>query len=163
VIVVSNTSPLTSLAAIGQFHLLQALYGQIHIAAAVWDELNAGGMSWPGRDEVARSEWIRRHALEDSALLRALETDLDRGEVETLALAAELRADLVLLDEREVRTVARRMGLRFIGVLGVLLEAKARGFVEAVRPQLDALRGRAGFYLDDQLFRDVMELAGEAG
>lgn len=48
-IVVSNTSPLTNLAAISQFHLLQKLYGQIHMADGVWGELNARGRAWPGR------------------------------------------------------------------------------------------------------------------
>ncbi len=42
-IVVSNTSPLTNLAAIGQFDLLRYLYTELHIASGVWDELNAGG------------------------------------------------------------------------------------------------------------------------
>jgi hypothetical protein len=51
-IVVSNTSPLTNLAAIGQFDLLRNLYDEIHIAQAVWEELNARGQHWPRRDEV---------------------------------------------------------------------------------------------------------------
>lgn len=49
--VVSNTSPITNLAAIGQFQLLEALFGEIHIAEGVWEELNAGG-SHPGSREV---------------------------------------------------------------------------------------------------------------
>ncbi len=52
-IVVSNTSPLTNLAAIGQFELLRQLYTTLHISEAVWYELNAKGRGWPGRDEVA--------------------------------------------------------------------------------------------------------------
>ena len=52
-IVISNTSPLTTLAAIGQFGLLQSLYAELHVAYAVWDELNAGGKRWPGSDGVA--------------------------------------------------------------------------------------------------------------
>jgi hypothetical protein len=51
---VSNTSPLTNLAAIGQFDLLRQLYGGLLIAEAVWAELNADGRTWPGRAEVAR-------------------------------------------------------------------------------------------------------------
>jgi len=58
--VVSNTSPLTNLAAIGQLNLLHRLFSRIDIALAVWDELNANGRSWPGRDEVARASWIVR-------------------------------------------------------------------------------------------------------
>ena len=61
-LVVSDTSPLTNLAAIGQFALLQKLYGSLLIAEAVWDELNAADQHWPGRDEVAASTWIQRHA-----------------------------------------------------------------------------------------------------
>ncbi len=55
-IVVSNTSPLTNLAAIQQFHLLRELYEVLHIAEGVWAELNAEGQHWPGRDEVAESD-----------------------------------------------------------------------------------------------------------
>ncbi len=43
-IVVSNTSPLTNLAAIGQFDVLKQLFGQLTIAEAVWQELNAGAL-----------------------------------------------------------------------------------------------------------------------
>ncbi len=56
--VVSNTSPLTSLAAINQFDLLRLLYGKLYIAKAVWDELNAYGKRWPGGDEVAAAAWV---------------------------------------------------------------------------------------------------------
>ena len=61
-IVVSNTSPLTNLAAIGQFDLLRQLYGRLHIAEAAWEELNARGQHWRGRDEVAAADWIERAA-----------------------------------------------------------------------------------------------------
>lgn len=47
-IVVSNTSPLTNLAIIEQFHLLHALYQHIVIPESVWRELNANGIEWPG-------------------------------------------------------------------------------------------------------------------
>ena len=57
-IVVSNTSPLTNLAAIGQFDLLARLYRQVHIAQGVWEELNAGGTRWPGCTEVSQASWI---------------------------------------------------------------------------------------------------------
>ena len=52
-IVVSNTSPLTNLAAIGQFNLLRKLYDEIHITRSVWQELNARGQ---------RSGTVRRPA-----------------------------------------------------------------------------------------------------
>jgi hypothetical protein len=90
-----------------------------------------------------------------------LTADLDRGESETLALAVELRADVVLLDEKEGRRMARRLGLRPFGVIGVLLAARQRGLVPALRPLLDSLRDRAGFRLSNAVIHEVLDLAGE--
>lgn len=161
-IVVVNTSPLTNLAAISQFDLLHHLYGQLHIAQGVWEELNAEGQRWPGRDQVAGANWIERHVVQNRPLVTALQRDLDRGEAETIALALELEASLVLLDEWEGRHAAKRLGLRVMGVVGLLLEAKACGAVKAVRPHLDALRQAAGFYLGDSLYDHALSLAGES-
>ena len=161
-IVVSNTSPLTNLAAIGQFHLLHDLYGELHIADGVWAELNAGGYRWPGRDAVAAAAWIQRHRVNNPALVALLQRDLDRGEAETIALALDLQADLVLLDEREGRRIAQRMGLSMIGVIGILLEAKAQGQIERLQSHLDALRHEAGFYLSESVYQRAIVLAGES-
>jgi len=160
-IVVSNTSPLTNLAAIGQFALFHQLYGRLHIAEAVWEELNARGQRWPGRDEVAAADWIERHTVQNQALVTALRRDLDRGEAETIALALELSAGLVLLDEREGRHAAQRLELRVAGVVGILLEAKSQSAVETIRPHLDALRHKAGFYLAEGVYHSALALAGE--
>lgn len=160
-IVVSNTSPLTNLAAIGHFDLLHALYGEIHIPQAVWAELNAGGKHWPGRDEVAGSGWVQQHSVLNMALVSVLQSDLDRGEAESIALALELQAGLVLLDEREGRHLAQRLGLRVIGVVGVLLDGKSRGALDAVRPLLDDLRQIAGFYLGEAVYTRALRLASE--
>jgi len=162
-IVVSNTSPLTNLAAIGQFGLLHRLYGRLHIAGGVWGELNAGGKRWPGYDQVTGADWIERRVVQNQALVAALRRDLDRGEAETIALALELEADLVLLDEREGRHAAQRLGLYVVGVVGILLEAKASGAIDTVYPHLRALRQTAGFYLSEPLYQHALTLAGEGG
>lgn len=154
--VVSNTSPLTNLAAIAHFGLLRELYGELHIAEAVWRELNAYGQVWPGRDEVADANWIHRHRIQNRALVTALREDLDAGEAETIALAVELNADMMLMDEREGRHAARRFGFKPAGVVGVLLEAKADGQIPFVRPLLDKLRREAGFYLGDGLYCETV-------
>jgi predicted nucleic acid-binding protein len=160
-IVVSNTSPLTNLAAIDHFGLLQKLFGEIQIAEGVWRELNAGGRRHPGSREVERAPWIRRHTIGNRTLVTALRRDLDLGEAETLVLGLELRASLVLVDEQEGRHAAFRLGLRPLGVLGVLLQAKRLGEIAEVRPLLDALRLQAGFYVGEDLLRQVLARAGE--
>ena len=159
--VVSNTSPLTNLAAIGQFGLLRQLYGRLSIAKGVWDELNAFGHAWPGRAETASASWLGHHEVRNTPLVETLRRDLDRGEAETIALALEVQADLVLMDEREGRHAAQRLGLRTVGVVGVLLDAKRQELLPAVRPAFDALRA-AGFYLGGPVYRKGLELAGES-
>ena len=160
-IVVSNTSPLTNLAAIGQFYLLYQLYGQIYIPAAVWGELNACEKHWPGRSDVATSEWVEEKVVKNTSLVTALCADLDRGEAETIALALEMHADLVLLDEKEGRRMANRLGLRVTGVAGLLIIAKEQKHLDRVRPWLDALREIAGFYLSDAVYTMALKIAGE--
>ena len=161
-IVVSNTSPLTNLAAIGQFDLFRHLYSSINIADGVWDELNARGNCWPGSKEVAGAAgWINRYSVKNQLLVDVLMRDVDRGEAESIALAIELEADLILLDEKEGRHAAQRLGLNVVGVVGMLLEAKKGGFVDNVRPHLDDLRHIAGFYLNKSIYRYVLGLAGE--
>lgn len=160
-LVVSNTSPLTNLAAIGHFELLHLLFGEIHIAEGVWRELHAGGKSYPGSREVDISPWAHRHTVTDQHLVRALRRDLDAGEAETLALGLGLGADLVLIDEREGRRAAARLGLEPLGVLGILLRCKAKGHLVEVRSPLDALRQDAGFYISDRIYGEVLAVAGE--
>ena len=158
---VSNTSPLTNLAAIDQFDLLRDLYGGLLVAEAVWEELNAGGRAWPGRAEVATADWIERRAVQNRPLVTALRERLDPGEAETIALAVECSPPFVLMDEKEGRRVAQRLGLKTVGVVGVLIEAKARGLIAEVGPLLERLRQEAGFYLSDQVMRDARAFCGE--
>ncbi len=161
-LVVSDTSPLTNLAAIGRLDLLHSLFGSLQIPEAVWLELNAGGRSWPGRNEVSDADWIVRHEPVDLALLTALSRDLDGGEAASIALALELSAELLLIDELDGRHQARRQGLTTMGVAGVLLLAKRRGLIDAVRPLLDDLRLRAHFWLSQSVYWQVLADAGES-
>lgn len=94
-------------------------------------------------------------------MVQALRRDLDRGEAATIALAVELKAELVLLDEQDGRHAAQRMSLRPLGVLGILLEAKTKGFVKVVKPHVDNLRQTAGFYLSEIVYQTVLDLAKE--
>ena len=83
--------------------------------------------------------------------------------VEFARLAANVPrfADAVLLDERRGREVAGQLGLRTIGILGLLLQAKSAGLLPAVRPVLDDLQREAGFWITEPLRQQLLSLAGE--
>ncbi len=152
-IVVSDTSPITSLAKIRRLDLLRTLYHSITIPAAVDSELRRG--------QIVVPDWIQVQSAADRALVAQLETDLDAGEAEALAVALELGADLVPIDEKRGREVARRLELRFVGLLGVVLDAKRQGHLREVRPLLDELAAVGGFWIRDDLRREILAAAGE--
>ncbi len=160
-IVVSNTSPLINLAASGQLDLLQRLYGTILIPQAVYHEIVVKGSGQAGATEVQTFWWFERYQVQDRALVKRLEQQLDAGEAEAIALAVEQKADLLLLDERRGRMIARQLGVAVTGLLGVLLVAKQRGYLAAVRPVLHDLMTKAGFWIAPELFVRVLESAGE--
>ncbi|MBI2848812.1 MAG: DUF3368 domain-containing protein [Chloroflexi bacterium] len=160
-IVVSNTSPLTNLAAIGQPELLRRLFGTVFIPEAVLEELCLAGLEGLEDKESPKLPWLETHSVSNRTLVQSLLLELDKGEAEAIALAVELKADLLLLDERLARRVASRLGLRFVGLLGLLLEAKHRGFIVGVKPVLDALTAKAGFWVGRELYARVLEAAGE--
>jgi predicted nucleic acid-binding protein len=110
-IVVSNTSPINYLILIELEHLLPRLFGTVIVPTAVRQELQVARAPQRVRELIGISRWIdvRAPAKIDSRLAA-----LGAGERETLALALELKADLVLLDESRppgrVRTWAERHG-----------------------------------------------------
>jgi predicted nucleic acid-binding protein len=77
-----------------------------------------------------------------------------------LGLALEVRAELVILDDRPARRLALGLGLPVVGTMGVLLRAKRTGTIPAVRPLLEQLL-RAGFRLSPAIREKVLTDAGE--
>jgi uncharacterized protein len=98
----------------------------------------------------------------DTSRVAQLRAELDLGEAEAIALALEKRADLVLVDERLGRRAARALGLRVTGLLGVLAEAKRAGLIERVKPVIEDLQERAGFWISAELVSQVLSDLDEA-
>jgi hypothetical protein len=156
-ITVSDTSPITNLAAIGQLALLRDSFKRLFIPAAVAAELSACPRDCPGYVDLAANGWIAVSSVRQRSVATALSMDLDVGEAEAIALALELDADIVLIDERRGRRLARRLGMRPLGLLGVLVNAKRDGLVEQIRPLIDALLADAGFWIGHDLYRRVLQ------
>lgn len=163
-IVVSDTSPITNLAAIGQLDLLQRLYTRIIIPVAVYDEMVNVGKPVPGTTEVRTLSWIQTQAVADRQrvnTIRESEENIDLGEAEAIILAIEIKTDLLLMDERRGRLVATSYGLQVTGLLGVLVQAKRNSLIQSVKPLLDQLIDQADFRVSDQLYTTILQIANE--
>ena len=159
--VVSDASPLVSLARIEALSLLPACYDTVVCPEAVWDEVVVAGRGQPGAKVIREAAWIKRRAVTNRELVRALRQDLDAGEAEAIAVAVEMESVLLLMDEKHGRQTATHFDLPYIGSIGLLIEAKRHGHIPAIRPYLDALRERAGFRVSEQLYRRVLRDEGE--
>jgi predicted nucleic acid-binding protein len=158
-IVVVNTTPIISLSVVGRLELLRDLYARPVIPPAVRAEALIKGANVAGVTELTQATWIETIALQDPRRADLI-SDLDRGEAEVLALAQELNAALVILDERMGRRHARRLGFRLTGTLGVLLRAKRQQFVPAVGPLIQDMQ-KAGIRFSGPLVDQVLRVAEE--
>jgi uncharacterized protein len=161
VIIVSDTSPINNLAAIDRLDLLRQLYETIFIPEAVYRELTDPNFPVAGATEVQAFDWIQTLAVSDRKIVEVLNNELDLGEAEAIALAVEIQADRILIDERRGRLVATRLKLRYTGLLGILVEAKSQGLIAEVKPLLDALVNEAGFWIAKSLYSSVLRLVSE--
>jgi predicted nucleic acid-binding protein len=159
--VICNTSLLQYLHQIGQLSILQALVGSIIVPPAVLIELDAGmekGLDLPQPENLKR---VRMQA-PVSGQAASLITDLGPGESQVLMLALEMPGSIALLDDALARRVAIAMEYRlYNGNLGLLLDAKRMGHLNAVEPSLDKLQ-EPGFRLFQQTREAVLKLAGES-
>ncbi len=154
-----NTSPLQYLHQLGLLHLLREFYGRVTVPEAVAREVDAGlalGVTLP---DVKTIEWITVRDVPSPPLFPP--GDLDRGEWEVLALAAQTPGSLVVIDDGLARRYARLHRIKFTGTLGVLLKAKQRGRILALQPIVAELE-KLGFHLDAATRQAVTKLAGES-
>ncbi len=153
-IVVADTTPINYLILIGQISILESLYGRILIPHAVHEEMLA-----PKAPPSVRA-WAKNppHWLEllsPSAKLSPGSLDLDAGETEAIALAEELSADWLLIDEAAGRDEARRRGLQTVGTLGILRTAHQLGLLNL--PETLDLLIEAGFHASPALIQIVLD------
>ena len=94
-------------------------------------------------------------------MVQLLQRELHKGESETIALAVELHADLVFLDESDARRVAKVYGLKMSGVVGILIRAKLAGKVTSLQNELDNLRLDGGFWIGNDVYDRALDEVGE--
>ena len=145
--VVVDSTCLIGLERIAILELLPALFQPILIPPEV------------NREFGTPHPWLEVEAPADDALVNALKMMIDEGEAEAIALASERRMRIIL-DDRQARAVAKRLGVGVIGTVGCLLRAKRAGVVAEVKPLIGKLED-VGFYLSEALKEEALRIAGE--
>ena len=87
--------------------------------------------------------------------------ELDYGESEAIVLSLERKADVLLIDERKGRIAANRFDIKYVGVLGILIESKHEDLIPKLDPIINDLISKAGFWMSRNLIQRVLEAGGE--
>lgn len=156
-VVVSDTSPLITLAGVQLLDLLPALYGEIRIAGIVRDEYQTKRLA--SEPDLAALSWLIVEDIEPDNELISIQ-GLGRGEAATITLGMATQAEAVVLDDRLGRRIALARGLPVIGTMTVLVRAKQRGLIPAVEPIIAAMLAQ-GRRISPRLRAHVLRVAGE--
>ena len=124
-IVVADTTPIISLLKLHRLTLLQCLFQEVLIPEAVFEELTSNLNYQEEAKQIKTCDFIKKVTVEktESVYLLRRATGLDKGESEAIIYTDETCAELLLIDEVKGRLVAKQMGLKIMGTLGILLEA----------------------------------------
>jgi len=148
-IIIADTSSLIGFDKINHLDLLKVMYGRVTVTEEVAEEY---GEPLP--------EWFEVRTAGNRELMRSFLPILHVGEASAITLAVETKDSILVIDEKDGRKVARQMGLRLTGTLGILLKAKLLGHIPRVQPFILELLHH-GFRIDELLVQQVLEQAGE--
>ncbi len=156
-IVVSNTTPIISLASINRLDLLEKMFGKIVISEAVYNEIKA--KQHYGYSEIDNT-FIEVQKITGYLYKDFLLKELDTGEAETIILAKEINADFAIIDESLGYKIAKNSGLTVIRTLSILLKAKEKGYISQLKPLLDQMIENGRWY-SDNVYQAVLKQANE--
>jgi uncharacterized protein len=157
---VADTSPLIFLAKLNRLDLLREGAEEILVPQAVVEEVQQYQDEARQKIEDALDLWLKVTPVRDRRVAEVLLAHVDRGEAETIALALEVRAERVIMDDLDGRRLSRRVGLTAVGTLGLLLAARLRGDLSSLRAEIERLE-KGGFRVGELLRKAVLEAAGE--
>ena len=159
-IVVCDSTILIGLAKIGKLDLLRDIFSKVYIPEEVFKEVSERGKDKPGAKLIKETVWIEKKFVNDRTQVNFLTASLDKGEAEVLALAKELNANLILIDEQKARKSAVIAGFDVVGLVGLLIVAKNQGLIKEIKPYIEDLKMKK-FRISDKLVIEALSKSGE--
>jgi predicted nucleic acid-binding protein len=161
VIVVADTSVILNLCRVEEERLLQQLFVRVLVPREVATEFTRLSSVHPRFAGLILPVWIESLPAPPTLPPEVLRANLDIGESAAIALCLAQNADLLLMDETLGREVAAGLGLRTIGILGVLIQAHRSKLIPSLTAVLERLAKEAGFWIAPALRARVVKLVGE--
>jgi predicted nucleic acid-binding protein len=160
-IVVADTSVILNLCRIGHENLLQHLFQRVLIPTKVAEEFARLANAQKRFSGLILPEWVEVLAAPASFPAEVVKADLDAGEAAAIALSLEQKADALLIDETLGRRIAVKLGIRTIGIIRILIEARDKHLISSVGALLDRLEREANFWISGDLRLQALKLVGE--
>lgn len=157
--VVSNSTPLIALSQVNRLDIIRELFGSIIIPDAVFIEIAADKKGRAGKDEVSIAKWIQTMKVSSPLAADFLSVNLDPGEAEAITLSKEIKADLLLIDDKDGRKAAKSVDIPITGTVGLLLRYY-KGKKEDFKLALDELIAK-GFRLSEQEYEKFLMMANQ--
>lgn len=148
-IVITDASCFITLDKIGGLGLLQHLYQQVITTPEVAAEYRK-----------RLPDFVEVKAVKNRDLLYQYTESVDMGEASAMALASEIHADLLIIDDAEGRKFAKKLELKVTGTIGVILSAKLNGIIPAVKPYLTKVQ-QTNFRISESLITQILTAAKE--
>ncbi len=155
-LVIADTGPVNYLILIGYIDLLPALFEKVILPLPVRAELSATNAPTAVRSwTAALPDWLEVRETQPDFEVDPLLKRLHAGEQAAIGLATDLKADLLLMDDRKGVIAARGKGLRVTGTLGILELAAKDGLIDF--PQAIARLRRTNFRSPDALLNALLK------
>lgn len=145
--IVADSTCLIGLERIGKLDVLPKLFEPIFIPDEVANEFGNS------------ISWLKVESPLNSALVSALKLSVDDGEAEAIALALEKNCKIIL-DDKQARSVAKKLGLEIVGTVGMFIRAKQNGLIDSLKAILEDLEDN-GFRMSENLKAEALKIIGE--
>lgn len=161
--IICNSSPIIGLSAINRLNLLWLLFDRVIIPNEVYSEVENAKTNKIGMEELKQAveeKHIEIYHIKNNELVNQLYGRLHTGELEVIVSAKELKISHVIIDDRSARIMANSMCLKTLGIMGILLIAKEKGYIPEVKKEIDCLI-KNGYRISLKLYHEVLKKAGE--
>ncbi len=148
-IIISDTSCIVQLDLVGELEILRKLFGHITVTPEIKEEFHG-----------ALPDWFSIKIPQNKIYQKILEASVDKGEASVIALAVEEDNALLVIDDLKGRRLAEQLGIKIIGTLGIVVDAKLQGHLASVKNCINEFK-RTGFRISIELEAAILKKAGE--